>query len=82
MVGEGAAHYTRGRVCSPAGVCRLRREDLGARSRVDATRIRGFIAVVVVAKPRSLPAKWKNRYWSFDELLAEVPESNLPAESA
>jgi Uma2 family endonuclease len=29
---------------------------------------------------RRIPAKWKNRRWTFDELLADVPESNLPTE--
>jgi Uma2 family endonuclease len=35
---------------------------------------------VIAAKPRPVPAKWKNRHWTFDELAAELPESNLPTE--
>jgi Uma2 family endonuclease len=27
-----------------------------------------------------MPAKWRNRHWTFDELAAELPESNLPTE--
>jgi Uma2 family endonuclease len=39
-----------------------------------------LILPVIVAKPRPALAKWKNRCWSFDELAAELPESNLPTE--
>jgi Uma2 family endonuclease len=36
--------------------------------------------LVIAAKPRTTPAKWKKRRWTFDELVAELPESNLPTE--
>ena len=31
-------------------------------------------------KARATPKKWKNRRWTFDEMAAELPESNLPVE--
>jgi Uma2 family endonuclease len=34
----------------------------------------------MAAKPRPVPASWKNRRWTFDEMAAEMPESTLPTE--
>jgi hypothetical protein len=31
-------------------------------------------------KPAKTPKKWKDRRWTFEELAAEVPESNVPTE--
>jgi Uma2 family endonuclease len=39
-----------------------------------------LIIRVIAAKPRTAPAAWKNRRWTFEELVAELPESNLPTE--
>lgn len=49
-------------------------------SGLDASHIQGLILLVIAAKPRPVPAKWKNRQWTFDEMAAELPESNLPTE--
>jgi Uma2 family endonuclease len=35
---------------------------------------------VITAKPRLVAKKWQGRQWTFEELAAELPESNLPTE--
>ncbi len=39
-----------------------------------------LIRLVIVAKPRTVSKKWQQRRWTFEELAAELPESNLPTE--
>jgi Uma2 family endonuclease len=57
------------------------RAQLGSRKPLlDAGPVPGLIVPVIAAKPRPAPAKWKNRCWTFEELAAELPESNLPTE--
>ena len=52
----------------------------GRKPALDDGHIPGLIVPVIAAKARSAPATWKNRQWTFEELAAELPESNLPTE--
>jgi Uma2 family endonuclease len=59
------------------------RSDAGgfqAQSRLDRGQIQGFILLVIATKPRRVGAKPKERRWTFEELAAELPESNVPTE--
>lgn len=47
---------------------------------LDGGHVPGLIVAVIAAKPRPIPAAWKNRRWTIDEWAAELPESNLPTE--
>jgi Uma2 family endonuclease len=39
-----------------------------------------LIYLVIAARPRAASKKWQARRWTFVELAAELPESNLPTE--
>ncbi len=39
-----------------------------------------MILDVITARSRPKAGKWKDRHWTFAELAAELPESNLPIE--
>lgn len=47
---------------------------------LDLCRVWDLAFVVLSASTRTTPKKWKNRRWTFDEVAAEIPESNLPLE--
>ena len=47
---------------------------------LDGGDLQGLIVRVIAVKSRPVPAKWKTRRWTFQELAAELPESNLPTE--
>src|SRR5262249_12268699 len=53
---------------------------VGHWSRLDGSRLQRFIKAVIAAKPRVDPKRLSSRRWTFDELAAELPESNLPTE--
>jgi len=62
------------RIASPAsaGDCCSREPVL------DGGHIPEFIVSEIAAKARPVSATWKNRRWTFDELVAKLPESKLP----
>jgi Uma2 family endonuclease len=47
---------------------------------LDPGPVPGLILGVIAVKSRPVPVKWKRRRWTFEELAAELPESNLPTE--
>jgi Uma2 family endonuclease len=47
---------------------------------LDPNRVSRFISTVLTGSTRPVPKKWKDRQWTFDEMAAELPESNLPVE--
>ena len=51
-----------------------------AKARLDAAERRCLICAVIATKPRAAARPAEPRRWTFDEMLAELPESNLPTE--
>ena len=49
-------------------------------TKLDSSLNPRLITPVIAAKPRPALATWKNRRWTFEELVAELPESNLLTE--
>jgi Uma2 family endonuclease len=47
---------------------------------LDSGPVWGLILLVIATRPKPTAKKWKDRCWTFDELAAELPESNLPTE--
>jgi Uma2 family endonuclease len=52
----------------------------GHKQVLDGSDNTGLIVHVIAAKPRPVPAAWRDRRWTFEELATELPESNLPTE--
>ncbi len=70
----------RSAVCKRQGGILCAQRLVGRVAVLDSALIPELIVGVIAAKPRPAPAKWKTRRWTFAELAALLPESNLPTE--